>query len=70
MKIKLTVERFEGDRAVLKFPDGSIVSWPLHSFPPEMKPGGSVNFIVSENGKMGDSGLAKAILNEIINTDG
>jgi len=70
MKIQLTVAGLEGGMALLTLPDSSTVSWPLGSLPAGLKAGATLNFIISENGAgVGDSELAKTILNEIINVD-
>jgi hypothetical protein len=70
MKLQLTVASLEGGVATLKLPDGGTISWPLANLPAGLKVSSKLNFIISENGAViGDPELAKALLNEIINTE-
>lgn len=70
MKLQLTVMNLEGGKALLKFTDGATVAWPLSSLPAGLKAGATLSFIIGESGSgVGDQGLAKTLLNEIINTD-
>ena len=70
MKLQLTVVSLEGGMASLKLPDGGAVNWPIGSLPPGLKAGTILSFIISESGTgIGDAGLARTLLNEIINTD-
>lgn len=68
MLIKFTIDRFEGDKAVLKTNDGATVLWPKDKLPANSHEGSSVNFTINtdletENEKRI---LAKNILNEIL----
>lgn len=69
MIIKATLDRFEGDKAVLITESGDSIIWPKKSMPPETKEGeGLIIAITGDIQKDKDSQkLAKDILNEIIN---
>ncbi len=67
MIIKMVIDRFEGDKAVLVTADNENVIWPKNKLPENLSEGGTVMFVVSSGGG-GDDGkkLAKDILNEIL----
>ena len=66
MILKLVIDRFEGEKAVLKTEDNETVVWPKNKLPENLSEGGTVMFVISGGG--GESGrkLAKDILNEIL----
>lgn len=70
-EIKLTLDHFDDGSAILKTEKGSKVLWPISLFPEEAKEGESIIFkIATETEKKEiDRGVAKSILNEILNTD-
>ena len=52
MKINLTVDRFEGEQAVLLLPNLSgqtdtIINWPKNLLPPEAREGASLVFAIN-----------------------
>jgi hypothetical protein len=67
MKINLTIDRFEGETAILKSEDGRIISWPRIKLPEEFKEGQALVFTINtDSEKIGTSENAKDILNEIL----
>jgi len=68
MTIKATVDRIEGDKAILKIPDGQTVVWPKASLPEELREGMVLVFEVlsHEEFEKKDKQKAKEILNEIL----
>lgn len=68
MLIKLTIDRFEGDKAVLKTNDGLTVLWPKNKLPENSKEGSLINFTINKDLETEDEKriLAKNILNEIL----
>ena len=71
MNIKLTIDRIEGDEAVLKTEDGQSVVWPKNKLPDGARESMALNFnILSDAETEKDKKeLAKEILNEILDTD-
>ena len=69
MQIKLTVDRFEEDRAVLIAADGASLSWPKNKLPDNLSEGAALNFEILEEKERAakDKQTAKDIINEIIN---
>lgn len=69
MELTVTVDRFEGDKAVLKTNDGEIIVWPKNKLPEDSREGMILNINVKTNvearKKINES--AKDILNEILN---
>ena len=70
MNIKIIIDRFEGEKAVLKTDDGHSVIWPKNKLPAGIKEGVILNFNIADDGETekGKRNLAKEILNEIIGT--
>ena len=64
MKISLTIEKLEKSLAILKDEKDRLINWPLDLLPPGTKVGDKTTFNIGE-----DNGLAKNILNEILNTE-
>jgi hypothetical protein len=71
MNIKITIDRFEGEKAVLQTEDGQSIVWPKDKLPQDAREGMALNFnILSDAETEKDKReLAKEILNEILNTD-
>ena len=71
MNIKLTIDRFEENKAILKTENGVSIIWPKNRLPENSHEGmilvfNITNDIKSEKNK---KQLAKDILNEILNTN-
>lgn len=67
MKVKLTIDRIEGERAILLTDDDISISWPVKKLPENARAGLPLEFFISENGQGADDRkLAKEILNEIL----
>ncbi|OQX70804.1 hypothetical protein B6D52_03450 [Candidatus Parcubacteria bacterium 4484_255] len=70
MIIKITVDRFEGDQAVLKTADNKTIVWPKNKLPKDAREGQGLLFTVTGNIESDEQSrqLAKDILNEILNS--
>jgi len=68
MIIKATIDRFEGEKAVLKTEDNENIIWPKSKLPNGLKEGSSLMLaaIANKNDGDADNKLAKDILNEIL----
>jgi len=68
MEVKLIIDRFEGDRAVLKSENNETIVWPKSILPDNAREGLSLTFTVKRTGEGEEDGknLAKNILNEIL----
>lgn len=68
MMIKLTIDRFEEDQAVLKTDGGKDVIWPKDSLPAECREGSVLEFQIKDDKSAEEEkrGIAKQILNEIL----
>lgn len=68
MELKLTIDRFEGDRAVLKTENNETIIWPKDKLPADARAGLVLAVIIRNAGErgQGDKDLAKKILNEIL----
>lgn len=68
MNIKLTVDRFEEDKAVLVADDGTAIIWPKNKLPDDIHEGSSLTFDIAETAEREkkDKQTAKEIINEII----
>ncbi|MBU0637104.1 MAG: DUF3006 domain-containing protein [Patescibacteria group bacterium] len=71
MIIKITIDRIENDKAVLKTTDGYSIIWPKNKLPDKTHEGMILVFEVEEEKIMEikNKKLAKDILNEILNTN-
>ncbi len=72
MLIKLTIDRFEGDKAVLKTEENETIVWLKNKLPQGSREGAKLLFLITddkEEEKFGKQ-LAKDILNEILDTGG
>ncbi len=65
----MIIDRFEGDKAILKTTDGSMVVWPKEKLPDQAHEGMVLDFEIEEekNVEIKNKKLAKDILNEILN---
>ncbi len=65
--VEATLDRFEGDSAVLRLTDGQELEWPSENIPDELEEGSIVRLaLVMEDAAPGDRrALAQDILNEI-----
>ena len=71
MEIKIIVDRFEGDKAVLKTTDNQTIIWPKNKLPNDIEESGVLffNIQIDKNKEGQNKKLAKTILNEILNTE-
>lgn len=71
MILKLTIDRFEGEQAILKTEDNASINWPKSKLPADCQEGSSLLFAISNNPQkdLTSKQLAKDILNEILNTN-
>ena len=69
MKIKLTIDRFEDDTAVLITEDKKVINWPKDKLPTPATEGSVISFYLTDDIEKtkDDKKLAKNILNEILN---
>jgi len=69
MLIKFTIDRFEGDKAVLIDSNGQTTIWPKNKLPAGVHEGSGLNFDIAEKTEREkrDKQTAKDIINEIIN---
>lgn len=68
MIIKLTIDRFEEDKAVLAADDGTTIIWPKNKLPADVHEGSALSFDVTEEAEREKQNkqTAKDIINEII----
>ncbi len=68
MTIKLTIDRFENDKAILKTEDRSTIIWPKNQLPADSHEGMVLifNIIDDAQAEKDKKELAKDILNEIL----
>ena len=66
-----TVDRVEGNKAVLKLDDGQSLDWPIDRLPADAGEGSRVKLVILSNkGEQEErEEMAKAVLNEILKTD-
>ncbi len=69
MMLKITIDRFENDQAVLKTEDNETINWPKEKLPKDANEGSVLLFNITYDAKSEADGkkLAKDILNEILN---
>lgn len=67
---KLKLERIEEGRAIFHTDDHSLVVWPLDRLPQGLEPGQSLFFEIKTSLEeiQADETLAKAVLNELLDT--
>jgi hypothetical protein len=70
MKVKIIIDRFEGDFAVLKTENNKTINWPIENLPEGASEGSALFFLIGDSPETADSKreLAKDILNEILDT--
>jgi hypothetical protein len=68
MTLAIIIDRFEGDKAVLKIGGGLTVIWPKKKLPANIKEGSLLHFKITTNPEeeKNKKELAKEILNEIL----
>ena len=68
--IKGVIDRFEEDWAVIATEDHQEILWPKNKLPEGLKEGSSVSLAISDSlvDQQEREALAKAMLNEILNT--
>lgn len=68
MIIKFTIDRFEGDKAVLAADDGTMIIWPKNKLPSGVHEGSALSLDITETAEREkrDKQTAKDIINEII----
>jgi hypothetical protein len=68
MIVKLTIDRFENDKAVLITESGQSIIWPTAQLPADLHEGQVLEFFISPDLKTEAKNrhLAKDILNEIL----
>ncbi|MFH1661897.1 MAG: DUF3006 domain-containing protein [Candidatus Falkowbacteria bacterium] len=71
MNIKLTIDRFEGDKTVLITEDGQSIIWPKDKLPEKIHEGMILNFEINTDSDAEEKNkkLAKDILNEILDVE-
>lgn len=71
MNIKITIDRFENDKAVLKTDDGDTIVWPKNKLPENAREGAVLNFniLTDAETEKDKRDLAKEILNEIMDVE-
>ncbi len=71
MNIKLTIDRFEEDKVVLKTDDNQTIIWPKNKLPAEAREGAVIafNIITDAKEEKNKQEQAKEILNEILSVD-
>jgi hypothetical protein len=69
MQIIFTIDRFEGEQAVLIGSDGQSLVWPKNKLPENLREGAALSFEITEKKEREnrDKQTAKDIINEIIN---
>ena len=69
--LKATVDRFEGDFAVLSLEDGQKLNWPKEKLPKDIKEGSVVwlSILEDKEATKNQRELAKEILNEILKSE-
>lgn len=69
-ELKTTIDRFEGDFAVLHYGDGQM-NWPKSMLPDKCKEGDVIVLVAKrdKDARKDREDLAKAVLNEILRKD-
>jgi len=69
--LKATIDRFEGDFAILSLETGEKLNWPKEKLPAGTKEGSVVwlSISIDKEGSLRQRELAKEILNEILKTE-
>lgn len=71
MKIQITIDRFEGDQAVLKTETGDTIIWPQKHLPKNAKESSVMHFFITNDLQEEDEKkeMAKAVLNELLRVE-
>ena len=71
MKLEFTIDRFEGEKAILKNEDNETIVWPKNKLPKDVKEGSILAFMIADKAedKNNKEDLAKDILNEILDVE-
>jgi len=71
MQYPLTLDRFEGEQAILKTEDGKTITWPTELLPENTKEGAILFFSINPNpeAEAGKRDLAKQMLNELLSPE-
>lgn len=71
MIVKLTIDRFEEDKAILKTEDNITIIWPKNKLPKNINEGSALLFLITNDKKEEkfSKQLAKDILNEILGAE-
>ena len=71
MKLEFTIDRFEGEKAILKNEDNETIVWPKNKLPKDVKEGSILAFMITNKAedKNNKEDLAKDILNEILDVE-
>ena len=69
MRINLTIDRFEGDKVILKTKDNETIVWPKNKLPENIHEGQVLTVSVGNEKNDNSKQLAKDILNEILNPE-
>lgn len=66
-----TLDRMEGELAVLKFDNGQTLNWPKNELPAGTSEGDRIKVVLltDENEREEKEALAKAVLNELLKTE-
>ena len=72
MTIKVTVDRIEGEKVVLKTEDNETIIWPKSKLSNDIHEGMALVYVImnSEEAEKSNRELAKDILNEILDVEG
>ncbi len=68
MKVTFSIDRLEGEKAVLKDADNNTIVWPRTKLPEEFQEGQNVLFDIT-GGEKKDQTEAKDILNDILDIE-
>ncbi|MDD4333404.1 MAG: DUF3006 domain-containing protein [Patescibacteria group bacterium] len=71
MRLNLTIDRFENDKAVLKTDDNATIIWPKNKLPQDAHEGSILSFIINSDIKTEEEKkqIAKEVLNELLNAE-
>ena len=70
MRINLTIDRFEGEKVILKTKDNETIVWPKNKLPENIHEGQVLAVSIgNEKPDNNNKQLAKDILNEILNPE-
>jgi hypothetical protein len=69
--ITATVDRLEGEKAVLKMDDGGTINWPSSNLPADVSEGSVIKLVMQSDKTEEEEreATAKALLNELLKTE-